>query len=47
MSNNQIQPAQNMATDSADEEAEFESQFTPEQVEQYKKDLEMAHDGKA
>lgn len=47
MSNNQIQPAQNMATDSADEEAEFESQFTPEQVEQYKKDLEMAHNGKA
>lgn len=47
MSNNQIQPAQNMATDSADEEAEFESQFTPEQVEQYKKDLEAAHNGKA
>ena len=47
MSNNQIQPAQNMATDSADEEAEFESQFTTEQVEQYKKDLEMAHNGKA
>lgn len=47
MSNNQIQPAQNMAVDSADAEKEFESQFTPEQVEQYKKDLEMAHDGKA
>lgn len=47
MSNNQIQSAQNMATDSADEEAEFESQFTPEQVEQYKKDLEAAHNGKA
>lgn len=47
MSNNQIQPAQNMAVDSADAEKEFESQFTPEQVEQYKKDLEMAHNGKA
>ena len=46
MSNNQIQPAQNMTTDSADAEKEFESQFTPEQVEQYKKDLEMAHNGK-
>lgn len=45
MSNNQIQPAQNMAQDSAEDE--FESQFTPEQVEQYKKDLEMAHNGKA
>lgn len=47
MSNNQIQPAQNMAVDSADAEKEFESQFTQEQVEQYKKDLEMAHNGKA
>ena len=47
MSNNQIQPTQNMAIDSADAEKEFESQFTPEQVEQYKKDLEMAHNGKA
>lgn len=45
--NNQIQPAQNMAVDSAGAEKEFESQFTPEQVEQYKKDLEMAQNGKA
>ena len=43
--NNQIQSSQNMAQDSAEDE--FESQFTPEQVEQYKKDLEMAHNGKA
>lgn len=47
MSNNQIQSSQNLETDSADAEAEFESQFTPEQVEQYKKDLEAAHNGKA
>ena len=43
MSNNQIQSSQNMSQDSAEDE----SQFTPEQVEQYKKDLEMAHNGKA
>lgn len=47
MSNNQIQSSQNLETDSADAEKEFESRFTPEQVEQYKKDLEKAHNGKA
>lgn len=45
--NNQIQSSQSLETDSTDAEKEFESQFTPEQVEQYKKDLEMAHNGKA